>query len=192
MEHLRLIVISVTLLLCAAGAFAQRHYENISALDVNYGTSIFGDADNYCGFSFSKYINRKSYWKAGLGYFEKSYEYILATAEPSGLYEPGTAIGKGHDKGKDFYVDGGYYRTLASNLKSVYWGIGLGGFIGTEYVRHPDKEYSFIIGPKLETELEVFILPQAALLARIQQHWNPLSIDKWNTVWNVGIKLLLY
>ncbi len=97
-----------------------------------------------------------------------------------------------HDKGKDFYVDGGYYRTLASNLKSVYWGIGLGGFIGTEYVRHPDKEYNFIIGPKLETELEVFILPRTALLARIQQHWNPLSIDKWNTVWNVGIKILLY
>ena len=47
-------------------------------------------------------------------------------------------------------------QTLACNLKSVYWGIGLGGFIGTEYVRHPDKEYNFIIGPKLETELEVF------------------------------------
>ena len=40
-----------------------------------------------------------------------------------------------------------------------------GGFIGTEYVRHPDKEYNFIIGPKLETELEVFILPRTALLA---------------------------
>lgn len=77
-------------------------------------------------------------------------------------------------------MDGGYYRTTACNLKSVYWGIGTGGFIGTEYVRHPDKEYNFIIGPKLETELEVFILPRTALLARIQQHWNPLSIDKWN------------
>lgn len=54
------------------------------------------------------------------------------------------------------------------------------------------KQYNFIIGPKLETELEVFILPRTALLARIQQHWNPLSIDKWNTVWNVGIKILLY
>ena len=81
---------------------------------------------------------------------------------------------------------------LASGALGFYWGIGLGGFIGTEYVRHPDKEYNFIIGPKLETELEVFILPRTALLARIQQHWNPLSIDKWNTVWNVGIKILLY
>ena len=41
------------------------------------------------------------------------------------------------------------------------------------------QEYNFIIGPKLETELEVFILPRTALLARIQQHWNPLSIEKW-------------
>lgn len=61
MEQLRFIVISVTLLLCTANAFAQRHYENISALEINYGTNIFGDADNYTSLSFSKYINRKSY-----------------------------------------------------------------------------------------------------------------------------------
>lgn len=192
MEHLRLIAISVTLLLCTAGAFAQRHYENISTLEVNYGTNIFGDADNYCGFSFSKYINRKSYWKAGLGYFEKSYEYTPVTAEPSGPHEAGASIGKGHDKGRDFYVDGGYYRTLASDLKSVYWSIGIGGFIGAEHVRHPEEEYAFIVGPKLETELEIFISPRMAMLGRIQQHWNPLSINKWNTVWNIGIKVLLY
>ena len=35
MEQLRFIVISVTLLLCTANAFAQRHYENISALEIN-------------------------------------------------------------------------------------------------------------------------------------------------------------
>lgn len=68
MEHLRLIIISVTLLLCTANAFAQRHYENIPALEVNYGANIFGDADNYFSLSFSKYINRKSYWKAGVGF----------------------------------------------------------------------------------------------------------------------------
>lgn len=77
MEQLRFIVISVTLLLCTANAFAQRHYENISALEINYGTNIFGDADNYTSLSFSKYINRKSYWKTGVGYFEKSDEYSL-------------------------------------------------------------------------------------------------------------------
>lgn len=60
MEQLRFIVISVTLLLCTANSFAQRHYENISALEINYGTNIFGDADNYTSLSFSKYINRKS------------------------------------------------------------------------------------------------------------------------------------
>ena len=174
MEHIRLTAISLSLLLCTVSAFAQRHYENIPALELNYGTNLFGNAGNYYNLSFSRYINRTSYWK-------------VSTLNPEETI-PETI----HDKGKDFFVDGGYYRTLACNLKSVYWGIGLGGFIGTEYVRHPDKEYNFIIGPKLETELEVFILPRTALLARIQQHWNPLSIDKWNTVWNVGIKILLY
>ena len=81
MEQLRFIVISVTLLLCTANSFAQRHYENISALEINYGTNIFGDADNYTSLSFSKYINRKSYWKTGVGYFEKSDEYSLPTNE---------------------------------------------------------------------------------------------------------------
>ena len=147
---------------------------------------------NYYNLSFSRYINRTSYWKAGFSYFEKPYEYTANLPQVSTLNPEETIPETIHDKGKDFFVDGGYYRTLACNLKSVYWGIGLGGFIGTEYVRHPDKEYNFIIGPKLETELEVFILPRTALLARIQQHWNPLSIDKWNTVWNVGIKILLY
>lgn len=192
MEHLRLIIISVTLLLCTANAFAQRHYENIPALEVNYGANIFGDADNYCSLSFSKYINRKSYWKAGVGYFEKSYEYTLSTNESLDLPESGVPIDKGDDKGMDFYMDGGYYRTLATNLKSIYWSVGIGGFIGAEYLRHPKKEYTFIVGPKLETELEIFILPRTAILARIQQHWNPLSIDQWNTVWNIGIKVLLY
>jgi hypothetical protein len=130
--------------------------------------------------------------EAEFSYFEKPYEYTANLPQVSTLNPEETIPETIHDKGKDFFVDGGYYRTLACNLKSVYWGIGLGGFIGTEYVRHPDKEYNFIIGPKLETELEVFILPRTALLARIQQHWNPLSIDKWNTVWNVGIKILLY
>lgn len=192
MEQLRFIAISVTLLLCTANAFAQRHYENISALEINYGTNIFGDADNYGSLSFSKYINRKSYWKAGLGYFEKSYEYTFPTNENPALPESRPPIDKRHDKGMDFYVDGSYYRTLASNLKSIYWNLGIGGFIGAEYLRHPQKEYTFIIGSKLETELEIFILPRMAMLARIQQHWNPLSIDEWNTVWNIGIKVLLY
>lgn len=192
MEHIRLIAISLSLLLCTASTFAQRHYENVLAVELNYGTNLFGNAGNYYNLSFSKYINRTSYWKAGLNYFEKPYEYTSDLPQVSNLTPKATIPETADDKGKDFYVDGGYYITLASNLKSVYWGIGIGGFIGAEYVRHPEEEYAFIIGPKLETELEMFILPRTALLARIQQYWNPLSIDKWNTVWNIGIKILLY
>lgn len=66
MEHIRLTAISLSLLLCTVSAFAQRHYENIPALELNYGTNLFGNAGNYYNLSFSRYINRTSYWKAGL------------------------------------------------------------------------------------------------------------------------------
>lgn len=33
MEHIRLTAISLSLLLCTVSAFAQRHYENIPALE---------------------------------------------------------------------------------------------------------------------------------------------------------------
>ena len=36
MEHIRLTAISLSLLLCTVSAFAQRHYENIPALELNY------------------------------------------------------------------------------------------------------------------------------------------------------------
>lgn len=44
MEHIRLTAISLSLLLCTVSAFAQRHYENIPALELNYGTNLFGNA----------------------------------------------------------------------------------------------------------------------------------------------------
>ena len=47
MEHIRLTAISLSLLLCTVSAFAQRHYENIPALELNYGTNLFGNAGNY-------------------------------------------------------------------------------------------------------------------------------------------------
>lgn len=88
MEHIRLTAISLSLLLCTVSAFAQRHYENIPALELNYGTNLFGNAGNYYNLSFSRYINRTSYWKAGFSYFEKPYEYTANL--PQVLYlEPG-------------------------------------------------------------------------------------------------------
>ena len=71
MEHIRLTAISLSLLLCTVSAFAQRHYENIPALELNYGTNLFGNAGNYYNLSFPRYINRTSYWKAGFSYFAK-------------------------------------------------------------------------------------------------------------------------
>lgn len=70
-------LVTVIFCLLIAGSmntFAQRHYKNISALEMNYGSNIFGDYGHYGNLSFSKYVNRKSYWKAGISYFEKPYD----------------------------------------------------------------------------------------------------------------------
>ena len=48
----------------------------------------------------------------------------------------------------------------------------MGAFIGCEFDKRPDEKYTFIVGPKLETELEVFVAPRIALLGRVQQFWN--------------------
>lgn len=73
-------LVTVIFCLLIAGSmntFAQRHYKNISALEMNYGSNIFGDYGHYGNLSFSKYVNRKSYWKAGISYFEKPYDYAI-------------------------------------------------------------------------------------------------------------------
>lgn len=54
-------LVTVIFCLLIAGSmntFAQRHYKNISALEMNYGSNIFGDYGHYGNLSFSKYVNR--------------------------------------------------------------------------------------------------------------------------------------
>lgn len=186
MEWIRIAAVTVAVLLLGIkDTYAQQHYKGVSALEMNYGTNIFGNADNFVNLSYSRYINRKSYWKIGANYFEKTYEYSIT------LPESETTLTR-ETKAKDIYIDGNYHYTLASNLKSVYWGLNIGAFTGVEHKKHSNKEYQFIIGPKVGTEMEVFILPRMALLASVQQYWNPFSFHEWNTVWNIGIKALLY
>lgn len=54
------------------------------------------------------------------------------------------------------------------------------------------KEYQFIVGPEIGTEIELFILPKLAFTVGIKEMWSPLSVKNWNTVWNAGLKILLY
>lgn len=172
---------------------AQRHYKRISALEGSYGTNIFGKADNYANISFSRYIDRTSYWKAGLNYLEKSFDYSADTGAslPTGLM-PVMQDQEREETARNWFVNGSYNRTIASNLKSIYWNIGFGCFLGTEYTRHPSEEYQFIVGPEIGTEIELFILPKLAFTVGIKEMWSPLSIKEWNTVWNAGLKILLY
>lgn len=188
------IVILILLLFTGAGVtMAQRHYKRISALEGSYGTNIFGKADNTANISFSKYINRTSYWKAGLNYFEKSFNYSVNTdtSQPTGII-PVIEDQNLEETARNWFVNGSYNRTIASNLKSIYWNIGIGCFLGTEYTKHPSEEYQFIIGPEIGTEIELFILPKLAFTVGFKEMWSPLSIKKWNTIWNAGLKVLLY
>lgn len=93
---------------------------------------------------------------------------------------------------RNWFINGSYNRTIVSNLKSIYWNIGIGCFLGTEYTKHPSEEYQFIVGPEIGTEVEFFILPKLAIIVGIKEMWSPLFIKEWNTVWNAGLKILLY
>lgn len=54
----------------------QSERPSIRLLSEN-GSNIFGDYAHYGNLSFSRYINRKSYWKVGISYLEKPYDYAI-------------------------------------------------------------------------------------------------------------------
>lgn len=177
------------LALCASVhvLYAQRHYAGVSALELNYGLNIFGKSDNNLNFSYSKYKNRTSYWRVGLNYFEKSFKYSY---EDSYWGDPETITLD--RKAKDYFLDALYAKTVATNMTSLFLNLGLGAFTGVESYKEIDTEYDFLLGAKLEAELEYFVSGRLAVLGRVTQYWSPFSISKWNTTWNVGIKVLLY
>lgn len=104
---MRLLKLTLLLVLCACthSVYAQRHYVGISALEVNYGLNIFGRNNTNLNLSVSKYRSRTTYWKIGLNYFEKSYNYS---------YESNTAevptIVSFSSTAKDYYIDAAYFK----------------------------------------------------------------------------------
>lgn len=185
-------ILNLTLLLvfcaCTHSVYAQRHYAGISAIEANYGLNIFGRSNTNLNFSVSKYRNRTTYWKIGLNYLEKSYNYSY---EDNSLEVP--SIISFSSTAKDYYLDAAYFKTVATNLSSLYFSLGLGAFTGVEAYKKHDDKYDFLLGPKVEAELEYFVTGRVALLGRIKQYWSPFSYaSKWNTVWNVGVKVLIY
>lgn len=185
---MKILKLLLVLCVCTHSLYAQRHYSGISALELNYGLNIFGDCDNNFSIAISKYRNRTSYWKIGLNYFEKSYDYSYennSTEFPTTVYFSSTA--------KDYYIDAAYFKTVATNLSSLYFSFGIGTFIGVEAYKKQDDKYDFLLGLKIEPELEYFVSPRVAILGRVKQYWSPFSYaSKWNTVWNLGVKVLIY
>lgn len=175
------VLIGLLCLCYAQDNHAQRHYAGISGIETNYGMNMFGRSNTHLSFGYSKYRNRTTYWKIGLNFFEKSFSYTL---------QPDIMIGS---TGRDYYIDGNYYKTVATNLTSLYFSLGIGVFTGVEYYKKPEKEYDFILGPKIGIEIEYFIFPKIALIGRINQYWSPFSdLSRWNTIWNAGVKVLIY
>lgn len=190
MKKVKFITICVITCLASQGMYAQRHYAGVTAVECNYGLNTFGRNNTLLNMSVSQYKNRTTYLKIGLSYFEKSHHY---NPSPDGIQS--TAV---YSTAKDFFINGDYFKTIATNMSSVYLNIGIGAFIGVESLRVPEKlpnerKYDFILGPDVKLEAEIFVLPRIALLAGITQYWSPFSdISNWNTVWNVGVKFLIY
>lgn len=169
--------------------YAQRHYAGVSALELNYGQNIFGSNDHNASLSFSKYRNRTTYWKIGLNYFEKSFDHGY---EDLSLEVPEfKTIGR---LARDYYIDASFFKTVATNMSSLYFNLGVGLFTGVESYKELEEkyEYEYLVGPKIDAELELFVSSRFAFLGRVMQYWNPFSKGAWNTTWNVGVKVLLY
>lgn len=168
--------------------YAQRHYVNISGIEFNYGQNIFGHNNTNLNLSISKYKSRTTYWKIGLNYFEKPFDYTYKETyidTPETISTCRTA--------RNYYLDGSYFKTVATNLSSLYFSLGIGIFAGVEGYKENKEHYNFIFGPKIEAEAEYFIFGKVAILGRIGQYWSPVSdINEWNTVWNIGLKFLIY
>lgn len=188
--NMRILKLTILLVLCVCthSIYAQRHYTGVSALEANYGLNIFGDNGNNLSLAVSKYRNRTTYWKIGLNYFEKSFDYSVSAES-----EEQPEVISINRKARDYYIDGAYYKTVATNLSSLYFNLGLGAFTGVEAYKEEKDKYDYMLGLKIEAELEYFISGRMAILGRVKQYWSPFSdISKWNTVWNIGVKVLLY
>ena len=186
-------LISFTLLLVSiSSAKAQRHYAGVSALEANYGLNIFGEPNTHLNFAYSKYKNRTTYWKGGFNYLENTYKYNIPLNQD--ISETGEIeYLRIHTTAKSYYGDVIYFKTLATNLTWLYFNGGIGAFLGVETYKSPEREHQFLLGPKIDVELECFVTSRVAIMGRLTQYWNPFSdVTKWNTVWNVGVKFLMY
>lgn len=190
MEKLRFMGLVLILVLGIKSVEAQQHYKGVNALEFGVGRNIFGNQDGHLNLSISKYKSRTVYLKGGLNYLENSFSYIKTM--------PGTDLAPGEETeicstSKNYYADVVYFKSLFSNRSFIYLNGGIGAFMGVETYRKESRETQFLIGPKVDLETELFFTSRIALIGRLSQYWNPLSdIEHWNTLWDVGIKYLIY
>jgi hypothetical protein len=181
MDMKNFITIVIILLCFSPQTKAQQHYSGVSSIEFDYGLNIFGRNNTYLNFSISKYKNRTTYWKGGLNFIETSYVY--STGSPPEYFKTG----------RSYFGDVNYFITLATNRTSLYVNGGIGAFIGAETYINPESQAQFLLGPKIDVETELFVSSRIAIIGRLAQYWNPFSdLKNWSTIWNTGVKILIY
>ncbi len=176
-------------------SLAQRHYAGIAGVEASAGSNLFHGISPYASIEYSKYKSRVSFWKFGMNYLQKEFEYDKGELPSGNVFS--SSIPQGDPSftrhADNIYFNASYNRTVATNRTSFFLNLGLGALTGVEIYRQDKKQYDFIAGGKLEAELEYFIASRTALVGHLTQLWSPLSdIREWNTTWQVGIKYLIY
>jgi hypothetical protein len=192
--------LSIILVCVSISATAQHHYKGVGGIEVNVGSRLTGEAFNIESNVFlSKYINYNSYYKIGLNYFVTDLE-IPGQAERSKAY--------------NYHLAGKYSYTIAAfphivSATDIFFNLQGGAFMGIEhlsglgkyrdpgnipYVHFSDyRRNTFVLGPTVTAELEVFISKRVAILLNVSEYWTPLSkVEKWHTTATAGIKFLMY
>lgn len=166
-------LLAFALIVCNLNALAQRHYKGVSGLEFNGGVNIFNEQGYFYNLSYSQYQNRTFYYKIGLNYLENPTDNSIA---------------------RDFFFDTSFYKSFAGR-RALFLSIGLGCFSGIETFpgeRNEKRVWKWIIGPKLDLELEWFIAKNVGFVFRAAEYWNPMAVNYWTTTANAGLKILLY
>lgn len=178
MYQKKTIVLFFILAFTCAYSHAQRHYSGITGVEINMGGNIFHSNTPCASLEYSKYKSKVSFWKLGINYLQKAYS--------NDTYNPTRYA-------DNIYFDASYNGTVATNRKSLFYNFGGGILSGVEMYSKESRKYDFIVGCELATEIEFFIASRTAVTGSITQLWSPLSsIRKWDTIWQVGIKYLIY
>ena len=173
--NMKRIIFFLLLSIICGNSIAQRHYGGIKGSEIYVGNNLTGDFNPYLSIGISKYLSRTAYIKFALNQMETT---SVATRSV-GVW-----------KSNEIFVNGMYYKMVYSNEANVFLNLGAGGFIGSEKWFDSSK---LMAGSMVGIEGEYFFGKKYAILLSLNELYSVLSdVRQWNTVFSVGLKILLY